>query len=140
MKVTRTTIPGLCFMQYYVALEFLNQRAVLLPHVSRVFLCTYGHSGLDNDEQILEGREGTIKFSSRWLLQLIMHLCKHMEHKCVYKRFGTVLYRKGGDVLFSLSWALGRAGTESEPLYEQTSGRVNTVENCASILTKAGIF
>ena len=30
-----------------------------------------------------------------------------------------------------------RAGAESEPLYEHTSWRVNTVENRASILTKA---
>ena len=105
----------------YVARELLNQRAVLLPHVSRVFLCAYDHCGLDSDEQILEGRENTIKFSSRWLLkQLIMHLCKHMEHKCVHKRFGTVLYRKGGDMLVSL---VGRAATdlESEPLYEWQS-------------------
>ena len=41
-------------------------------------------------------------------------------------------------MLSSLSWALGRAGTESEPLYEHTSGRANTMENHASILSKAG--
>ena len=92
-KLTRTVLDTAIF----VARELLNQRAVLLPHVSRVFLHTYGQSTIDNDEQILEGREGTIKFSSRWLLkQLIMHLCNHMDYKCVHKKFGTVLFHKGG--------------------------------------------
>ena len=40
-------------------------------------------------------------------------------------------------MLFSLSWALGRASTESDPLYEHKSESANS-ENCASIVTKAG--
>ena len=134
-KLTRTVLHTAIF----VARELLNQRAVLLPHVSRVFLHTYGQSTSDSNEQILEGREGTIKFSSRWLLkQLIMHLCNHMDYKCVHKKFGTVLFRKGGDMLLSLSWVLGRGATESESLYECKSGQSNTMENTAGILIKAG--
>ena len=90
-KLTRTVL----YTALYVARELLNQRALLLPHVSRIFLSTYGHSTPESDEQILEGREGTIKFSSCWLLkQLIMHLCTHMEYRCVHKKFGTVLWRR----------------------------------------------
>ena len=124
-KLTRTVL----HTALYVARELLNQRAVLLPGVSRTFLLTYGHSLSESDEQILEGGEDTIKFSSRWLLrQLIMHLCNHMDYKCIHKKFGTMFFRKGGDMLSSLSWALGRAGTESDPLYERKSGRFNSKE------------
>ena len=38
----------------------------------------------------------TTKFTSRWLLHLW----------CVYKKHGTILYRKNGDLLVSLSWSL----------------------------------
>jgi len=46
-------------------------------------------------------------YSSRWLLnQLILYLNQHMHYKCMHKKFGTILYRKGGDILTSLSLAL----------------------------------
>ena len=32
----------------------------------------------------------------------------HMKYKCIHKKFGTILYHKGSDLLVSLSWALGR--------------------------------
>lgn len=54
--------------------------------------------------------EGTVKFSSRWLLnQLFVYLSPYMSYKCVHMKFGTILYRKGVDLLTSLSWALGTA-------------------------------
>ena len=55
-----------------------------------------------------------IKYSTQWLLnQLIVYLQQHMSYKCIHKRFGTVLFHTGGDLLTSLSWALGRASVES---------------------------
>ena len=33
-----------------------------------------------------------------------------MSYKCIHKKFGTILYLKGGDLLVSLSWALGCQG------------------------------
>jgi len=37
-----------------------------------------------------------------------------MLYKCVHKKFGTILFCKGVDILISLSWALGMLGiTES---------------------------
>jgi hypothetical protein len=60
----------------------------------------------------LEINDGTIKFSARWLLhQLILHLSHHLSFKCMHKRFGTVLYKTNGDILTSLSWALGENNT-----------------------------
>jgi len=56
----------------------------------------------------LEVGESTVKFSSRWLLnQLIIYLNPYMSYKCVHRKFSTILHPKGGDILTSLSWALG---------------------------------
>ena len=56
----------------------------------------------------------------------------------VHKKFRTALFRKGGDMLSSLSWALRRGATKSESLHECKSGLSNTKENAAGILIKAG--
>ena len=83
-----------------------------------MFLISYGFE-LDEDtitdaSYELEGLEGIVKFSSKWLLQqLIVQLHEHMSYKCVHKKFGTILYNKRGDLLKSLSWALGSKGSTS---------------------------
>ncbi len=33
--------------------------------------------------------------------------CPPIPHKCVHKKFGTIIYKKGGDLLTSVSWELG---------------------------------
>ena len=95
----------------------LHQRAMLLPEACEVFLQahTCDDQGLD-----LEVEEGSVKFSSRWLLnELILYLKPHLSSKCIHRRFGTLLYRTGGDLLTSLSWAHGtkrilHAGNKSD--------------------------
>ena len=42
---------------------------------------------------------------------MIIHLGVHVQYKCVYKKFGVILYRTNGDLLKSLSWALGSSST-----------------------------
>ena len=92
----------------YIAGEFVNQRAVLLPHASKMFCQAYGPESIDMNIQ-LKVSESTFLFTSKWLLnQLIVHFQDHMKYKCIHKKFGTILYRKGSDPLVSLSWALGR--------------------------------
>ena len=86
----------------YVAKELANQQAVLLPVFSQVFLDTYEPNQPDeSSSQVhvhLDVGEGTIKYSTQWLLnQLIAHLQQHASYKCNHKRFGTVLFRTGGD-------------------------------------------
>ena len=128
----------------YVADEFKNHRAVLLPHVSRVFIMKYQDlTSTDQshflENQMLEGREGTIKFTSSWLLKkLKMHLNKHIECKCIHKKFGTILFKKGGDLLTSLSWALGSAKTDQihDVTYEHTPQVKKTP--VAEVLREAG--
>ena len=102
----------------YVAQSLQHDRALLLSDVSRMFLESYGFEldgGAITDALYeLEGLEGTVKFSSRWLLQqLILQLHEHMSYRCVHKKFGTILYNKRGDLLKSLSWALGSKGSTS---------------------------
>ena len=95
---------------------------MLLPEACDVFLQahTCDDQGLD-----LEMEEGSVKFTSRWLLnQLILYLKLHLSFKCIHRRFGTLLYRTGGDLLTSLSWAHGtkrilHAGNKSDETYEE---------------------
>ena len=55
----------------------------------------------------------TLKYTSRWLLnQLILNLGIHLDYKCIHKKFGIMLYWRNGDILTSLSWALG-TGTDA---------------------------
>ena len=89
-----------------VAEHVLNHNAVLLPQISQTFLEIHGIAL--NKPAYLEVGETTIKFTSQWLIhQLLLYLHPHMMCKCVHRKFGTMLLRKGGDILFSLSWALG---------------------------------
>jgi len=46
-------------------------------------------------------------FTSRWLLnQLVAYLNSYMLYKCIHMKFGTMLFRRGIDILISLSRAL----------------------------------
>ena len=90
----------------YVAHELENERAVLLPDVSKIFLNHYLAANNDSSEHTtIESSEGTIKFSyERLLRQLTVHLYPHIASKCVHKKFGILIYKRGGDLLTSLSW------------------------------------
>ena len=94
----------------FVAKYLLIQKALLLPWVCQVFLTAYGiqYTGDIKSIQVtLVVGDSSVKFSSRRLLhQLIIHLDGYMMHKCIHMKFGTVLYRRGGDILVALSWAL----------------------------------
>lgn len=62
----------------------------------------------------LDVGEGTIKYSTQWLLnQLIVYLQHHMTYKCIHNGLGTGLFRTGGDLLTIPFWALGRASVEN---------------------------
>ena len=133
----------------YVAEHLLQNKALLLPQVCHVFLQEYGvpHFGsIKSVDLTLEVGESVVKFSSRWLLnQLIINLHPYMQYKCVHMKFGTVIYRKGGDLLTSLSWALGAlSSAESFQLEEnedqptcKSHGGIHD-EHRAAVLTEAG--
>ena len=48
-----------------------------------------------------------------------------MHYKCVHMKFGTVLYRKGGDLLCSISWALAAQFSFNEPHHFQENDECN---------------
>ena len=55
------------------------------------------------------------KRSTRWLLQQIQEaLGHHLKSVCKHKKYGTILYRAGGDLLQALSVALGSICTSSD--------------------------
>ena len=71
----------------------------------------------------LETDDSTIKFNSCWLLNsLIINLNAYLEFKCVHRQFGTMLYRRNGDILTSLSWALGASTVTHEGNSTDCSG------------------
>ena len=92
------------------------------------------------DEMNLEIGDSTVKFSSRWLLhQLIIHLEAHMSYTCIHKKFGTILYRKHGDILTALSWALGTShlnekSTEKEINPGACSSQINILHEAGNVM------
>ena len=90
----------------HVGNEFLSDRAMLLPEAYQLFLGLCGHDAPGDDTACtlsIESKEGSVKPSSRWLHQLIFYLHSHLSYKCVHRKFGTILYKKGGNLLTSLS-------------------------------------
>ena len=77
----------------HVAMELLQERALLLSHACVVFLSKYG--GVSSPSQVyLEVGDSEVQLSFRWLFhQLIMYLHRYMKYKCIQKRFGVVLYQ-----------------------------------------------
>ena len=62
-----------------------------------------------------------------------------MDFKCVHKKFGTILYKRGGNLLTSLSWALGaNAQRQADSLYihskKQTTHFGDTLNHSAELL------
>ena len=125
----------------YVADEIMHQRAVLLPSVSKVFLAAYTtDSETDSNVHVLAVGEGTVKYTTRWLLnQIILHLQSFINYKCVHRKFGTIIFRKGGDILTSLSWALGRMQLkDSEDGYITNMNQHCNSKSKANVLREAG--
>ena len=102
----------------YVANHLLQEKAVLLPWACKVFLQSYeseSTGSVTSAKVTVETGDSTVILSSRWPLhQLIEHLNYCMSYKCVHMKFGTILYRKGVDLLVSFSWALSTQTQEGE--------------------------
>ena len=111
-----------------VAKHLLQNKAVLLPWACKVFVETYTGS-VNMVDLHLELGESIVQFSSRWLLhQLIVYLNSYMLYKCTHKKFGIMLYRKGIDVLLSLSWALGSQEATVHNRSEPTAKQISSVK------------
>ena len=125
----------------FVAKNFQQGRALLLPHCVRVFLDNYPPAK-DSDDLHLELGDGTIKFSSRWLLhQLITYLQPYMNYKSVINKIGTLLYPHDSNLLKCLSLALHDSYTgglsldnEEFPLPARQTNDVCVVREAADVL------
>ena len=106
-----------------VADYLLQEKALLLPQACLIFFNAYGinhPSSITSLQLDLDVGESTVKFSSRWLLnQLIIHLNPYMSYKCIHMRIGTILFRKGGSILKSLSYALSMASQSPPTIIEE---------------------
>ena len=131
----------------HVSEHLLHQKAVLLPDVCHDFLEAFGithYGGIASVDLRLEMGDSTVQFSSRWLLhQLIIYLHPYLQYKCIHMKFGTVLFRKGGDLLVSLSWALGVSSAshkaQMETLdYTSFTSKTTGQQHQQSILLQAG--
>ena len=91
--------------------HLLLEKAILLPQACKLFLDSHGVSHTSSIKSVdldLDVGDSIIKLSSRWVLnQLMLYLNPYMECRCIHMKFGTILYRKNGNLLTSLSWALG---------------------------------
>lgn len=103
-KLTRATLVAVIA----VAKRFYLEKVMLLTTASAIFLEAYTgdsyFSGVSSVEIYLENGDSKTKFSSHWLLhQLLLHIKDYLCFKCIHKKYGTVLYKRGGDLLTSLS-------------------------------------
>ena len=88
-------------------------------------------------EYVLEVGEGIIKYTTKWLLsQIILHLEPFITYKCIHKKFGILIFRKGGDILTSLSWAISRAQSGEVDNFMYTN--VGQPKSKSDILREAG--
>ena len=97
----------------------LEKNTVLLPEVYDYFQKTY--AGITMSQNIVV-QHGLNTISSNWLLsELSAILEHHMAHRCSVRRYGTVLYCYGGDLLHALNVSLGQSCTKNHPEKEMDS-------------------
>ena len=102
------------FSALSVGEALMRQNALLLPDVYDSFqdklLETINIRGIVVDQDLHSVA------NSSWLrTQLSLLLEHHMAYRCPVKRYGTVLYRYGGDLVHALSVSLGQARNRSQP-------------------------
>lgn len=125
-KLTRSILSTVII----VAEHILDEKAVLLPQISQTFLEI--HEIPPTRTANLEVGDTNIKFTSKWLLhQLLLYLHPYMVCKCVHRKFGTMLLRKGGDMLVSLSWALG---SSHQPTNTSNDQKMHVIEEAGDII------
>jgi len=94
--------------------EILHKRAVLLTTVFSEFLNT-----MCTDTCTPALRES---LTARWLLgKIARKLSPHLAFSCSCRKIGTVLYRSGGDLIYSLSLALSNVQQLSKDLENKTT-------------------
>ena len=80
--------------------------------------------------------EDEVKFSSQWMLnQLLSYLSPYMLYKCIIKKYGILLYHKGGD-LATVSYYLGASAFKIDDF--EADGSDTAIPDNKHTLTLAG--
>ena len=88
-----TEMSSLNATKIMVAETIRNQKAIMLPAVTAYFK---------------SGMTEVCTRTMRWLLQQLEEaIGHHLKSACKHRKYGTILYRAGGDLLHALSSALG---------------------------------
>ena len=103
---------AVCRSAILVGETLLDQNAILLPEVWEYFEKRF------QEVIMITGMSPQHEFNHmanpNWLLsQMSVYLQQHMAYKCSVKRYGTVLYRYGGDLLHALNVSLGKSRAKS---------------------------
>lgn len=97
---------AVCRAAILVGETLLSQNAILLPEVWDYFEKAFQE--IATTTNISPKHELHVIANSYWLLSKVsVYIQQHMAYKCSVKRYGTVLYRNGGDLLHALNVSLG---------------------------------
>ena len=115
------------FSAIYVGEALLKQSALLLPDVYDSFHDKVLHI-IRLRDIACDGLEVKGMVTCNWLQsQLSSLLNHHMAYRCCVKKYGTVLYRHGGDLVHALNVCLGQARSQNHP--SDYRDEVPTAEN-----------
>ena len=108
-----TEMSSLTATKIMVAETIRKQKAIMLPAVAAYF------------KSAMTAEESTR--TTRWLLrQLEEAIGHHLKSACKHRKYGTILYRAGGDLLHALSSALGSkcTSTDDQSITLQSSAKI----------------
>ena len=125
------------FSAIQVGEALLKQTAVLLPSVYKVFRNKVME--ITQLRGIMISRDIESFASASWLRsQLSSVLEHHMAYRCSVKRYGTLLYRYGGDLIHALNVSLGQSrtqvGTSNDS--KESDFQNNLTKTCLSLNAK----
>ena len=96
----------------HVGETLLKQNALLLPDVYDYFLNKL--KTITKQCKVIIDQDINLIASSSWLRSQLPSLFEyHIAYRCPVKKYGTVLYQYGGDLLHALSVSLGQARHQS---------------------------
>ena len=102
----------------------LQQTALLLPNVYDTFCNTLGEISEQQSIALSQDIQGVV--SPGWLRsQLSLTLENHMSYRMCIKRYGTLIYRSGGDLLHALTVSLGHNRSKTKKKAELPAEKKN---------------
>ena len=85
----------------------LDKQAILLASIHNLFReCV-------TEIAVLKGMERPEDVTSRWILSKLANLQHHIAYKCKVRKYGTLIYRGGDDLILAMSKLLNRSSPES---------------------------